>query len=73
MAEGCFRLAFRTAGAQGARGWALRAMTSLAILMAERGERSQARDRLAAIYADFLEGFDTPDLQEAKALLDQLS
>jgi hypothetical protein len=48
-------------------------MTSLAILMAERGEGLQARDCLAAIYADFAEGFDTPDLQEAKALLDQLS
>jgi len=73
MAEGCFRLALGTADAQGARGWALRAMTSLAILMAERGERLQARDHLAAIYADFAEGFDTPDLQEAKALLDQLN
>jgi predicted ATPase len=73
MAEGCFRSAHETADAQGARGWALRAMTSLAILMAERGERLQARDCLAAIYADFAEGFDTSDLQEAKALLDQLS
>jgi class 3 adenylate cyclase/predicted ATPase len=73
MAEGCFRSAYETADAQGARGWALRAMTSLAILMAERGERLQARDCLAAIYADFAEGFDTSDLQEAKALLDQLS
>lgn len=42
-------------------------------LMAERGERQQARDRPTAIYADFTEGFDTPDLQDAKALLDRLS
>lgn len=45
-------------------------MTSL---LAERSERLQARDRLAVIYADFAEGLDTPDLQDAKALLDQLS
>jgi class 3 adenylate cyclase/tetratricopeptide (TPR) repeat protein len=73
IAEGCFRLAFEAADAQGARGWALRAMTSMTSLLAERGERLQARDRLAAIYADFAEGLDTPDLQDAKALLDQLS
>jgi tetratricopeptide (TPR) repeat protein len=73
MAEYCFRLAFETANAQGARGWALKAMTSMTSLMAERGGRLKARDRLAAIYADFAEGFDTPDLRDAKALLDQLS
>jgi len=73
MAEGCFRLAFEAANAQGARGWALRAMTSMTSLLAERGERLQARDRLATVYADFAEGLDTPDLQDAKALLDQLS
>ena len=73
MVEGCFRLAFEAANAQGARGWALRAMTSMTSLLAERSGRLQARDRLAAIYADFAEGLDTPDLQDAKALLDQLS
>jgi predicted ATPase len=65
-------LAFQLADAQGARGWALKALTSLTRLIAERGERQQARDRLTAIYADFTEGFGTPDLQDAKALLDQL-
>jgi predicted ATPase len=45
---------------------------SMTRLMAERGERQEARDRLTAIYADFTEGFGTPDLQDAKALLDQL-
>ncbi|MGB8059954.1 MAG: hypothetical protein WCF75_25480 [Pseudolabrys sp.] len=73
MVEGCFRLAFEAANAQGARGWALRAMTSMTSLLAERSGRLQARDRLAAIYADFAEGLDTPDLQDAKAFLDQLS
>ena len=72
IAQGCFRLAFQLADAQGARGWALKALTSLTRLIAERGERQQARDRLTAIYADFTEGFGTPDLQDAKALLDQL-
>jgi predicted ATPase len=71
-AEGFFRSAWEVARSQGARGWALRAMTSLTRLLAERGERAQARDRLTAIYAEFSEGFDTPDLQDAKALLDQL-
>jgi tetratricopeptide (TPR) repeat protein len=73
MAKGCFRSAFEVADAQGARGWALRAMISVTSLLAERGERVHARDRLAAIYADFAEGFDTPDLRDAKALIDQLS
>jgi hypothetical protein len=45
----------------------------MAGLLAERGERAQARDRLAAIYAEFEEGFNTPDLRNAKVLIDQLS
>jgi predicted ATPase len=73
MPEGCFRSALEAAEAQGARGWVLRAMTSMASLLAERGERVQVRDRLAAIYADFTEGFDTPDLHDAKVLIDQPS
>ena len=73
MAEGCFRSALEAAEAQGARGWLLRATTSMADLLAKRGERAQARDRLAAIYADFEEGLETPDLQDARVLIDQLS
>ena len=73
MTEGCFRSALEAAEAQGARGWVLRAMTSMARLLAEQGERVQARDRLAAIYADFAEGFGTPDLHDARVLIDQLS
>jgi predicted ATPase len=71
-AESCFRSAFDIADAQGARGWALRAMTSMARLLAERGERMQAYDLLNPIYASFTEGFDMLDLKEAKALLDAL-
>jgi len=73
MTESCFRSALEVAEAQGARGWVLRAMTSMAGLLAERGERALGRDRLAAIYADFEEGFDTPDLHDARVLIDQLS
>jgi class 3 adenylate cyclase len=72
MTEGCFRSALEAADAQGARGWALRAMTSMARLLAERGERMQAYDLLNPIYASFTEGFDTRDLKEAKTLLDEL-
>jgi predicted ATPase len=58
---------------QGARGWELRASTSLARLWCDQGKRTEARDLLAPIYGRFTEGFDTPDLKEAKALLDALS
>jgi hypothetical protein len=47
-------------------------MTSMARLLAERGERMRAYDLLHPIYASFTEGFDTLDLKEAKALLDAL-
>jgi class 3 adenylate cyclase len=73
MVESCFRSAVEAAEIQGARGWVLRATTSMAGLLAERGERAQARDRLAAIYADFEEGFETTDLHDARVLIDQLS
>ena len=53
--------------------WELRATTSLARLLDEQGKRAEARAMLAEIYGWFTEGFDTPDLKDAKALLDQLS
>jgi predicted ATPase len=59
--------------AQGARAWELRAATSLARLWREQGKRTEARDLLAPIYDWFTEGFDTPDLKEAKALLEELA
>jgi predicted ATPase len=52
--------------------WELRAATSLARLWHEQGKRSEARALLAPTYGWFIEGFDTPDLREAKALLDEL-
>ena len=71
-AEACFRRAIVVAQRQEARSWELRATTSLARLLQQQGRREEARRELAAIYGWFSEGFDTPDLQEAKALLDSL-
>jgi predicted ATPase len=72
-AEASFRQALDVAQAQRAKSWELRAAMSLARLWAEQGERSKARDLLAPVYGWFTEGFDTADLQDAKALLDDLS
>jgi predicted ATPase len=58
---------------QRAQLWELRAATSLARLWRDQGKRNEARDLLAPIYGWFTEGFDTPDLKEAKALLEQLT
>jgi predicted ATPase len=71
-AEGCFRKAIAVAQAQQARLWELRAATSLARLWAEQGRRAEAHDLLAPVYGWFTEGFDTADLKDAKALLDEL-
>jgi predicted ATPase len=71
-AEACFRRALAVARNQGARLWDLRAATSLARLWAEQGQRAQARDLLAPVYGWFTEGFETQDLKDAKALLDEL-
>jgi predicted ATPase len=61
------------ARAQQAKSWELRAATSLALLWLDRGKRQEARDLLALVSGWFTEGFDTPDLKEAKALLDPIS
>ena len=71
--EDSFRTAVAIAREQGTRGYELRAGTSLARLWAEQGRRGEARDLLAPVYAWFTEGFDTADLKEAKALLDELT
>jgi predicted ATPase len=55
-----------------AKAWELRAAVGLARLWGEQGRRAAARDLLAPIYHWFTEGFGTPDLKEAKALLDEL-
>jgi class 3 adenylate cyclase/predicted ATPase len=71
-AETSLRQGIEVSRTQGARGWELRAATSLARLWCDQGKRTEARDLLAPIYSWFTEGFDTPDLKEAKALLDEL-
>jgi predicted ATPase len=71
-AERCFRSAIEIARRQSARIAELRATTSLARLLAKQGRRDEARAMLAAIYGWFTEGFDTADLKDAKALLDEL-
>jgi len=73
QAERCFRAAIEIARRQNARFWELRATTSLARLLAKQGKRDEARATLADIYNWFTEGFDTADLKDAKALLEQLS
>jgi predicted ATPase len=72
-AEQCFRTAIEIARRQSARMAELRATTSLARLLDEQGRRNEARTMLADIYGWFTEGFDTADLRDAKALLDELS
>lgn len=69
----CFRAAFEIARQQEAKSWELRAAMSLARLARRQGKGAEARARLAAIYASFTEGFDTPDLRDARALLDALA
>jgi len=71
-AEACYLRALDVARAQEARSLELRAACDLARLWAERGERQKAADLLAPVYDWFTEGFDTPDLKDAKALLDTL-
>ncbi|WP_338821938.1 adenylate/guanylate cyclase domain-containing protein [Bradyrhizobium septentrionale] len=71
-AEACFRRALDVAGRQSAKALELRATTSLARLWCDQGKQQQAHDLLAPVYGWFTEGFDTPDLREARALLDAL-
>jgi predicted ATPase len=72
-AQGCFERAIEIALKQSAKSWELRATTSLARLLRDTGRRDEARTMLAEIYGWFTEGFDTADLKDAKALLDQLN
>jgi predicted ATPase len=71
-AEECFVKAIEIARKQQAKSWELRAVMSLSRLWQQQGKKKQARQMLAKIYGWFTEGFDTADLQEAKALLDEL-
>lgn len=72
-AETCFECALEVARRQYARSWELRAATSLSRLWENQGKKDQAREQLQEVYGWFTEGFDTPDLKEAKALLDALA
>ena len=71
-AEELYRKALSIAEEQGAKLWELRAAVSLARFRLDQGRHAEARDQLAPVYGWFTEGFDTPDLKEAKALLDEL-
>ena len=73
QAEACFQQALIIARRQQAKSWELRAATSLARLWQQQGKRQEAHDLLAPIYGWFTEGFDTADLQEAQALLEELA
>jgi tetratricopeptide (TPR) repeat protein len=72
-AESCFLQALDIAGRQGAKSLELRAALSLCRWLKRQGRSEEARQRLAEIYGWFSEGFETPDLQEARALLEELS
>ena len=72
-AQGCFQHALDLARRQQAKSWELRAILSLSRLWQQQGKGAEARELLAEIYGWFVEGFDTADLQEARALLDVLT
>ena len=72
-AQKCFELAIEIARSQSAKSLELRATMSLARLLASQGRRDEARTMLAEIYNWFTEGFETADLKDAQALLDELS
>jgi adenylate cyclase len=73
QAQGCFRQALAVARRQQAKALELRAALSLSRLWQCQGKREEARQLLASIYGWFTEGFDTADLQEAKALVEELA
>ena len=72
-AEAHFERALAVARQQQAKSWELRAATSMARLWRDQGKPQQARELLAPVYGWFTEGFDTRDLKEAKALLEQIA
>ena len=73
VAEACFERALAVAREQRVKSWETRAAMSMARLWRDQGKSQQARDLLAPLYGWFTEGFDTLDLKEAKALLDELA
>src|SRR5262249_15733372 len=73
QAEACFQQALAVARCQQAKSYELRAALRLSRLWQQQGKRAEAHQLLAEVYGWFTEGFDTPDLQEARALLDALA
>jgi predicted ATPase len=73
QAQGYLERALAVARSQQAKSWELRAAMSMARFWRDQGKRDEARELLAPIYGWFTEGFDTRDLKEAKALLDELA
>jgi predicted ATPase len=71
-AEACYHEALAVARGQSAKMWELRASTSLARLWRDQGRRAEGYELLAPVYNWFTEGFDTADLRDAKALLNEL-
>jgi len=69
----CFHQALAIAERQQAAAWQLRTATSLSRLWQRQGKRAEAREMLAPIYGRFTQGFETADLQVAKALLERLT
>jgi predicted ATPase len=72
-AEGCFHQALNIARRQEAKSLELRAAMSLGRLWQQQGKRDEAHELLAPVYGWFTEGFDTPDLQEARTLIEELA
>jgi predicted ATPase len=73
QAETCLHQSLDIARRQQTKSWELRAAVSLACLWQQQGKRAEAQALLSPIYGWFTEGFDTADLQEARALLAALS
>jgi predicted ATPase len=71
--EDCYRHALDVARRQSAKFWELRVANDLARLWRDQGRREEARELLAPVYGWFTEGFDTLDLKEAKAPLEELA
>jgi adenylate cyclase len=72
-AEACFRQSLDVARNQAARSFELRTAVSLGRLLKKQGKKDEAKKLLEDIYGWFSEGFDTPDLKEAKSLIEELS
>ena len=71
-AEDCLLLAMKIARRQSAKSWELRAALSLSRLWQRQGKMQQAQQALASVYGWFSEGLDTPDAQDARAVLASL-